>query len=87
MESLDLNYNLVDLKMKSKHLSKSTLCIHLLFLLLLFLLLFVVVVVIVVVAAATVVVVVVVCARLEQLVRSLTTNQEVPGSIPGMVEG
>ena len=28
-----------------------------------------------------------VCARLVQLVRSLTANQEVPGSIPGLVEG
>ena len=28
-----------------------------------------------------------VCARLAQLVRSLTANQEVPGSIPGLVEG
>ena len=27
------------------------------------------------------------CARLAQLVRSLTANQEVPGSIPGLVEG
>ena len=26
-------------------------------------------------------------ARLAQLVRSLTANQEVPGSIPGLVEG
>ena len=29
----------------------------------------------------------VVCARLAQLVRSLTANQKVPGSIPGLVEG
>ena len=28
-----------------------------------------------------------VCARLAQLVRSLTANQEVSGSIPGLVEG
>ena len=28
-----------------------------------------------------------VCARLAQLIRSLTANQEVPGSIPGLVEG
>ena len=28
-----------------------------------------------------------VCARLAQLVRSLTANQEVPGSSPGLVEG
>ena len=28
-----------------------------------------------------------VCARLAQLVRSLTANQKVPGSIPGLVEG
>ena len=28
-----------------------------------------------------------VCARLAQLVRSLTSNQKVPGSIPGLVEG
>ena len=28
-----------------------------------------------------------VCARLAQLVRYLTANQEVPGSIPGLVEG
>ena len=28
-----------------------------------------------------------VCARLAQLVRSLTANQAVPGSIPGLVEG
>ena len=27
------------------------------------------------------------CARLVQLVRSLTANQEVPGSSPGLVEG
>ena len=27
------------------------------------------------------------CARLAQLVRSLTTNQKVPGSIPVLVEG
>ena len=27
------------------------------------------------------------CARLAQLVRSLTANQKVPGSIPGLVEG
>ena len=27
------------------------------------------------------------CARLAQLVRSLTANQTVPGSIPGLVEG
>ena len=27
------------------------------------------------------------CARLAQLVRSLTANQEVPGSSPGLVEG
>ena len=27
------------------------------------------------------------CARLAQLVRSLTASQEVPGSIPGLVEG
>ena len=27
------------------------------------------------------------CARLAQLVRSLTANQEVPGLIPGLVEG
>ena len=26
------------------------------------------------------------CARLAQLVRSLTANQKVPGSIPGLVE-
>ena len=29
----------------------------------------------------------VVCARLAQLVRSLTANQKVPGSIPGLVKG
>ena len=29
----------------------------------------------------------IVCARLAQLVRSLTANQEVPGSSPGLVEG
>ena len=29
----------------------------------------------------------IVCARLAQLVRSLTANQKVPGSIPGLVEG
>ena len=28
-----------------------------------------------------------VCARLVQLLRSLTANQKVPGSIPGLVEG
>ena len=28
-----------------------------------------------------------VCARLAQLVRSLTANHEVPGSIPSLVEG
>ena len=28
-----------------------------------------------------------VCARLAQLVRSLTANQKVPGSILGLVEG
>ena len=28
-----------------------------------------------------------VCARLAQLVRSLTANPEVPGSVPGLVEG
>ena len=27
------------------------------------------------------------CARLAQSIRSLTANQEVPGSIPGLVEG
>ena len=27
------------------------------------------------------------CVRLAQLVRSLTANQEVPGSSPGLVEG
>ena len=27
-----------------------------------------------------------VCARLARLLRSLTANQEVPGSIPGLVE-
>ena len=27
------------------------------------------------------------CARLVQLVRSLTANQEFPGSIPGLVKG
>ena len=30
---------------------------------------------------------IVLCARLAQLVRSLTANQEVPGSSPGLVEG
>ena len=29
----------------------------------------------------------IVCARLAQLVRSLTANEKVPGSIPGLVEG
>ena len=29
----------------------------------------------------------IVCARLAQLVRSLPANQEVRGSIPGLVEG
>ena len=28
-----------------------------------------------------------VCARFAQLVRSLTTNQKAPGSIPGLVKG
>ena len=28
-----------------------------------------------------------VCTRLAQLVRSLTANQKVPGSIPGLVKG
>ena len=27
------------------------------------------------------------CVRLVQLVRSLTANQKVPGSIPGLIEG
>ena len=31
--------------------------------------------------------IIILCARLAQLVRSLTANQKVPGSIPGLVEG